>query len=338
MPILPFKFLRLRLKGRSHVPIHQDQYVENAVFPRSPVVTDCIHPELDRKFDLTSSVRCADRSPIVYGYHADLWKGIWNGEVVAIKVIRVIGNSVDRKQACAKNALKEVEIWSSVKHKNVLPLYGYSHEFGPVPSLVSPYMNDGTASLYLKTHPDVNRLQICAEISNGLAYLHEQRIVHGDLKGDNVLICSLEDRPYPLICDFGLSKRLDLTGSLRSTIVKGTVPWMAKELLMPGTTEDEEAACTLTFQSDVWAWGMTTYELFTDAPPYSHLKYRTLFELSMHIADGNVPEYPVSCEQSLEQHVWALLQMCWNPDPSQRPRSDELRLLVRGQVPVNPTV
>ncbi len=113
MPILPFKFPRLRFGGRSHLPINQDQYVENAVSPRSPVVMSYIHPELDRKFDLTSSVRCTDRSPIVYGYHADLWKGIWNGEVVAIKVIRVIGNSVDRKQACAKVSLCPTSDWST---------------------------------------------------------------------------------------------------------------------------------------------------------------------------------------------------------------------------------
>ena len=90
------------------------------------------------------------------------------------------------------------------------------------------------------------------EIAEGVDYLHGQDIIHGDLKGANIVISCQGGRVRPLLCDFGLSKIVGLKGF--TTVARGTVPWMAPELL-----GSKEAPCLLTWSSDIWAWGMTVY-------------------------------------------------------------------------------
>ena len=89
-------------------------------------------------------------------------------------------------------------------------------------------------------------------IGEGLKYMHSWNVVHGDLKGVNVLISGTASDPIPVLCDFGLSKISDIPGF--TTVVQGTTNWMAKELL--GESDEE---CVLSPASDIWAWGMTVY-------------------------------------------------------------------------------
>ncbi len=81
-----------------------------------------------------------------------------------------------------------------------------------------------------------------------MAYLHGQRVIHGDLKGANVLV-SAEVRI--LLCDFGLAKMVD-TNTSTSRAGLGTLRWQAPELL---------GGASKTFQTDVYAFGLTIYEV-----------------------------------------------------------------------------
>lgn len=91
------------------------------------------------------------------------------------------------------------------------------------------------------------------EIAEGLAYLHQCGIIHGDLKGNNVLICREE---HVQLCDFGLAKHVTsrTCTSLRGV---GSIPWQSPELLQDG--------CRRTFQSDVYAFGITIYEVHVES-------------------------------------------------------------------------
>lgn len=81
-----------------------------------------------------------------------------------------------------------------------------------------------------------------------MAYLHEMGVVHGDVKGGNVLVSS---NLHALLCDFGLAKTVDAT---TSTSLKGagTVRWQAPELFNDAPRS---------FKTDVYAFGMTIYEV-----------------------------------------------------------------------------
>ncbi|KIO20538.1 hypothetical protein M407DRAFT_49006, partial [Tulasnella calospora MUT 4182] len=117
--------------------------------------------------------------------------------------------------------------------------------------LVSAFAENGSLPGFLQRRPGVDRRRLVIEIAEGLAYLHRCGIIHGDLKGNNVLI-SGEERV--LLCDFGLAKHVT---SCTLTTLKGvgSLPWQSPELL--------QDASRRTFQSDVYAFGITVYEVRT---------------------------------------------------------------------------
>lgn len=86
-------------------------------------------------------------------------------------------------------------------------------------------------------------------MASALAYLHSSGIIHGDVKAANVLI-SGDCRA--LVCDFGLSKTVDVT-TTTALQGQGSIRWMSPELLEMGHGKS--------FASDVWAFGMLIYEV-----------------------------------------------------------------------------
>jgi len=102
-----------------------------------------------------------------------------------------------------------------------------------IPSLVSEWMERGTLYDFMKTFPrgGIQTCSILRDIASGLAYLHSKQVIHADLKSQNILISA---SGTPLIADFGLSLALSQSQSAMgttSTTTKGTVRWMAAELL-----------------------------------------------------------------------------------------------------------
>lgn len=124
---------------------------------------------------------------------------------------------------------REVEIWNRLNHKRIVPLRGYALDCDGTPSLISPWLDNGDVLTYLKKHPFADRRALVRQVAEGLIYLHSEGIVHGDLKGGNVLV---DDKGDAALCDFGLSKVLDDCPSTfaTSTAGMGTLRWCA-----PGT-------------------------------------------------------------------------------------------------------
>lgn len=102
--------------------------------------------------------------------------------------------------------VREAGIWASLRHPNVLALYGASSATGDPPwFFVSPYLSNGSIPDYLKRHvgEHIDLLRGIGEIARGMAYLHEKGVLHGDLKGANVLV---DDGGRFVIADFGQSE------------------------------------------------------------------------------------------------------------------------------------
>ncbi|KAG9005263.1 hypothetical protein FRB93_009817 [Tulasnella sp. JGI-2019a] len=97
---------------------------------------------------------------------------------------------------------------------------------------------------------------VITEIASGLAYMHKNDVIHGDLKAANIL---LDDILQPKICDFGMTKVLHSEYDLTSEALKGagSCRWMSPELLK----EDESTVKTTA--SDVYALGMLIAEILS---------------------------------------------------------------------------
>ncbi|KAG6377304.1 kinase-like domain-containing protein [Boletus reticuloceps] len=102
-------------------------------------------------------------------------KARFRGTLVAVKTLKDIGNTREALE-------REMEIWSTLRHDHIVPFYGASTLTSP-PYIVSRYMQNGNLVRYLDTTPDADRTKLILEVSLGMYYLHEECVVHGDLKG-----------------------------------------------------------------------------------------------------------------------------------------------------------
>ncbi|CAE6376989.1 unnamed protein product [Rhizoctonia solani] len=202
--------------------------------------------DISSKLELSSF---GDYPTISEGGFSDIYKGeLLDSTAIALKVLRVSVDSIAETKHLRRAAI-ELHTWNRCSHPNIMPLLGLT-VFRERIGMASLWMKHGNLPRYLKEEPNVNRLNMCAQICEGLTYLHQNNIVHCDIKGANVLI---SDEGIPVLTDFGTSLVLDRT--MRFTPTTGgfsyTLRWSAAEIVQE-THPHTEA-------SDVYALGMTIY-------------------------------------------------------------------------------
>ncbi|KAF9642605.1 kinase-like protein, partial [Thelephora ganbajun] len=125
---------------------------------------------------------------------------------------------------------KEVVTWKSLRHPNVLLLLGVTmneYHF----AMVSERMENGNINEFVRANPDADRLGLLVDVARGLIYIHGQDMIHGDLKGANILI---DQTRHARVADFGLLTVVsDSPNQLSSNshTQGGTVRWMSPELI-----------------------------------------------------------------------------------------------------------
>ncbi|CAE6385150.1 unnamed protein product [Rhizoctonia solani] len=217
---------------------------------------------------LGSDIKAGSISPyaITRGGFGDIWSALHvDGRQIAIKTLRPYGDlaTFDRR-TLEKRAIRELSVWRKINHPNVLKLLGVCDLGGEI-GMVSEWMVHGNIMQYTTEHKDANKLKLITNATTGLAYLHERGIIHGDLKGGNIVIAA--DGTARLV-DFGLAKMTEsaLKFSATST-VKGTHRWMAPELMNP----DEKSKAFVTFATDIYSMGMTILEIYSGRHPFVEL-------------------------------------------------------------------
>ncbi|KAJ7927805.1 kinase-like domain-containing protein, partial [Mycena leptocephala] len=154
---------------------------------------------LPSSFFITGVSGLEEHSPFCGGF-GDVFRACYGGSTVALKRMRIpIGSDV------AKKLRAEALGWKNLRHPHILPLLGIDRDSFPSSvSLVSPWMENGNILSYLEPseqrHANVERL--LDEIAHGLQYLHFHNIVHGDLRGSNILI---NEDSRACLADFGIS-------------------------------------------------------------------------------------------------------------------------------------
>lgn len=200
----------------------------------------------------------------------------------------------------------------------MLSLYGIVRLGGHLYS-VSPWMDHGTAISYVNKYPQVDRLKLLTEVAHGLEYLHDEGIVHGDLRGANVLIAK---DGSACLCDFGLSKFLEDCGKGMTSSASINPRWFAPELL-----QQTAPASTC---SDVWSFGMVCLEILSGHQPFNNISRDIV--VMREIDHGKTPERPGRVV-GLTDDVWALMRKCWTKKPDARPSIKEVKdklLEIRG--------
>ncbi|BFZ00806.1 hypothetical protein BsWGS_03848 [Bradybaena similaris] len=199
------------------------------------------------------------------GTYGQVYKGrhTKTGQLAAIKVMTVTEDE-EEEIKLEINVLKKFS-----NHRNIATYYGAFIKKGPAGKddqlwLVMEFCGAGSVTDLVKATKG-NFLKeewiayVCREILRGLAHLHANRVIHRDIKGQNVL---LTDNAEVKLVDFGVSAQLDKTIGRRNTFI-GTPYWMAPEVIAC----DENPDATYDKRSDLWSLGITAIEMAEGKPP-----------------------------------------------------------------------
>ncbi|CAE6519783.1 unnamed protein product [Rhizoctonia solani] len=276
--------------------------------------------DITYQFDLAKT----ERSPISTGGFGDVYRGkLHNGDRVAVKSLRMLVSADDSGEKRLKHAAHELYVWSKCRHPNILELIGVA-KFDNQIAMVSPWMGNGNLSWYLSQHPETDRYRLSSQIADAVAYLRSCNMVHGDIKGANILV---SDEHIPKLADFGNSVLGEYTLTFTTTTTRPhmTVRWTAPENFLEETKH--------TFEGDVYALGMTILEIFTGSAPYEGLldvayfrsaPYEGLLDVAVmrRLMLREQPERPqqhMPTGDELSDHLWDLLTSCWDSEPKKRP-------------------
>ncbi|XP_070365556.1 TRAF2 and NCK-interacting protein kinase isoform X17 [Equus asinus] len=250
------------------------------------------------------------------GTYGQVYKGrhVKTGQLAAIKVMDVTGDEEEEiKQEI--NMLKKYS-----HHRNIATYYGAFIKKNPPGMddqlwLVMEFCGAGSVTDLIKNTKG-NTLKeewiayICREILRGLSHLHQHKVIHRDIKGQNVLLT--ENAEVKLV-DFGVSAQLDRTVGRRNTFI-GTPYWMAPEVIAC----DENPDATYDFKSDLWSLGITAIEMAEGAPPLCDMHpMRALFLIPRNPA-------PRLKSKKWSKKFQSFIESCLVKSHSQRPATEQL--------------
>ncbi|KZO97536.1 kinase-like protein [Calocera viscosa TUFC12733] len=260
------------------------------------------------------------------GSFGDVYKlMISHAGVMALKVPR---SSVQPRRKVLCRAIREALTWSLLTHENILPLQGIGwHSASEQLCMSSEWMSHGNIRQYLASHPDSDRHVFLPGIAAGLQYLQEHvpPIVHGDIKGNNVLIS--EDL-RPLLTDFGQSSVLEITQKSKSTTSSAiaNARWSPPELLQP-EEYGLRISTSRTPGGDIFSMLRTFLEILTDDVPFRECSNN--FHVIRYVMSGNQPQRPT--DAILSDRMWKLMCFVWSQGPFDRPSAREVVKYINGE-------
>ncbi|KAG5019724.1 hypothetical protein AAZX31_06G175200 [Glycine max] len=287
------------------------------------------------------------KSVIARGTFGTVHRGIYDGQDVAVKMLDwgEEGHRTEAEIAALRSAFtQEVAVWHRLEHPNVTKFIGATmgsselqiqtdNGLISMPSniccVVVEYLAGGT----LKSFLIKNRrrklafkvvVQLALDLARGLSYLHSQKVVHRDVKTENML---LDKTRTVKIADFGVA-RVEASNPNDMTGETGTLGYMAPEVLN-GNPYNRKC--------DVYSFGICLWEIYCCDMPYPDLSFS---EITSAVVRQNLrPEIPRCCPSSLAN----VMKRCWDANPDKRPEMDEVVAMIEaidtskggGMIPVD---
>ncbi|KAK8589291.1 hypothetical protein V6N13_088141 [Hibiscus sabdariffa] len=252
---------------------------------------------------------------IGYGAFGRVYMGmnLDSGELLAVKEVLIAANSASKEktQAHIRELEEEVKLLKNLSHPNIVRYLGTVREEETLNILLEFVPGGSISSLLGKfgPFPEAVIRKYTKQLLLGLEYLHNNGIMHRDIKGANILV---DNKGNIKLADFGASKQVvELATVTGAKSMKGTPYWMAPEVILQTGHS---------FSADIWSVGCTVIEMATGKPPWSQ-QYQEVAAALFHV--GTTKSHPPIPEH-LSSEAKDFLLKCLQKEPELRQVASEL--------------
>ncbi|CAM8959889.1 unnamed protein product [Rhodiola kirilowii] len=242
------------------------------------------------------------------GAFGKLYRGTYNGEEVAVKLLERPENNLERAQLMEQQFQQEVMMLATLKHPNIVRFIGSCRK-PMVWCIVTEYARGGSVRQFLMNRhnravPLKTAVKQALDVARGMEYVHALNTIHRDLKSDNLLIFG--DKSIK-IADFGVARiEVQTEGMTPET---GTYRWMAPEMIQHRPYNQ---------RVDVYSFGIVLWELITGLLPFPNM---TAVQAAFAVVNKGVrPIIPNDCLPVLSE----IMTRCWDANPDVRPSFSEV--------------
>ncbi|KAJ9180227.1 hypothetical protein P3X46_008499 [Hevea brasiliensis] len=244
--------------------------------------------------------------------HVYMGMNLDSGELLAVKQVLIAANGASRERAQAqiKELEEEVKLLKNLSHPNIVRYLGTDREEETLNILLEFVPGGSISSLLGKfgPFPEAVIRTYTKQLLLGLEYLHNNGIMHRDIKGANILV---DNKGCIKLADFGASKQVvELATVSGAKSMKGTPYWMAPEVILQTGHS---------FSADIWSVGCTVIEMATGKPPWSQ-QYQEVAALFYVGSTKSHPEIP----EHLTAEAKDFLLKCLQKEPNMRPDASTL--------------
>ena len=243
----------------------------------------------------------------------DLYHGEWRNQPYTIKLVEHIDH-----EAARQDFFHEIEQMSRLHHDHVMPFYGACIEDQRLCFLTGE-MSQGHLGQVLTNLSLQERLNIAKDLSKGLVYIHDQKLIHGDIRLEHVGI----HRHQAKWMNVGLVKtQASQSNTLASQSILPDPRWQAPESWARSTPRSTE----LNAKSDIYSFGLLLWSLMTQRKPYDAL---AINDIRARVKGGY--------RETLSSDILIkdLIRACWAEQPERRPSAVEI-LKALNAIQLNP--
>jgi serine/threonine protein kinase len=249
-------------------------------------------------------------------------RGLYKNSIQA--AIKIIEFNENTKIDDRLTIIKELYLLANFHQLNIPLFHGYSIDEKNIYFIMELCEGGSLEKTLYNTNIPLTikqRLKFIKDSADAVSYIHSKNIIHRDIKSLNILLSRrIKDEkslPDAKLCDFGVSKDLNLQASVISGV--GTILWMAPEIL---------SAIPYDYKADIYSFGVFMWEIFSRKIPYSYMKNIALESISAKVSIGKLKLDLSYCCPDTPNEIKTIIEKCLNYEPNLRPSMSEIRRCV----------
>ena len=251
-----------------------------------------------------------EMEPFASGKFGKVYKAKWRKENVVIKVIKA--GSEEEKQAVKR----EASLTLRLNHPNIIKLFGITCVKRKKHGIVMEEAEHGSLNNWIGKIEHEKVTKIALDIIAGLEYVHSQKVIHRDIKPQNILMFGPRDDMISKIADFGVSKVIE---TVMTQTKVGQDLYMAPEVRMN---------FKYGFKADIFSVSMMLFEMFNEQLLTELSDEVKEFIMDVHI--GKINTIPKSCR--VPSYFHNVIESGWRRKPEERPQLSEYYSALRGSI------